>query len=164
VALDRFAEGRAVDLAARERLAGRRYQVKYAADGVTVLADIVDDRPGGIAIIEVKASRSVKEDQIDDVTVQLHVARAAGEQVVAAELMHLEPECRAPDLTNLFVREDVTARAERRLPVVAKAITAAGRRSGGPCRKSRSAPTAGGARRMSAHSPDDAGKMCPSTT
>lgn len=132
VALDRFAEGRAVDLAARDRLPGRRYQVKYAADGVTVLADIVDQRPAGVVIIEVKASRSVKEDHVDDVAVQLYVARAAGEPVVAAELMHLEPECRAPDLSNLFLREDVTARAERRLPIIAQAISAAGRTLEGP--------------------------------
>lgn len=132
VALDRFAEGRAVDLVARDCLPGRRYQVKYAADGVTVLADIVDQRPAGVAIIEVKASRSVSHDQVDDVAVQLHVARTAGEPVVAAEIMHLEPECRAPDLSNLFCREDVTARAERRLPVIAEAIAAARKTLEGP--------------------------------
>src|SRR5256886_5918599 len=40
------------------------------------------------------------------------VLRRAGLQVERAEVMHLNRECRYPDLSNLFVREDVTALVE----------------------------------------------------
>lgn len=132
VALDRFAEGQAVDEAARERLPDRRYQVEFTAGDLAVRADIIENQRPGIAIVEVKATRSVKEAHVDDVAIQVHAARAAGEHVAKAEVLHLEPECRAPDLSNLFVRQDVTARVERRLPVIAQAISEARRTLEGP--------------------------------
>ncbi len=133
VTLDRFSEGQAVGRAAREVLSGRDYEVSYQADGVSVRVDIQEQREGGVAIIEVKASKSVDAAHIDDLAVQVHVLRAAGVPVVAAELMHLDPDCRAPDLSNLLTRLDVTAKVERRLPVIARAIQQARDDILGPC-------------------------------
>jgi uncharacterized protein DUF2779 len=122
VTLDRFAEGRAVGRAAQDALPGREYEVSFEADGVAVRVDVLERREGGVAIIEVKAAKSVDAEHLDDLAIQVHVLRAAGIPVVAAELMHLDPECRAPDLSNLLKRVDVTAKVERRLPLVAEAI------------------------------------------
>lgn len=132
VTLDRFAEGQAVGRTAREVLSGREYEVACDSDGVSIRADILERREGAVAIIEVKASKSVDAAHIDDLAVQVHVLRAAGVPVAAAELMHLDPDCRAPDLSNLFTRVDLTAKVERRLPVIAQAIRRAGADVQGP--------------------------------
>ena len=132
VTLDRFAEGRAVGRAARDVLPGREYEIPFEADGVAVRVDVLERREGGVAIIEVKASKSTNADHLDDLAIQVHVLRAAGVPVVAAELMHLDPECRAPDLSNLLKRVDVTAKVERRLPIIAQAIREAREALQGP--------------------------------
>src|SRR5207247_374502 len=49
--------------------------------------------------------------------VQVHVATASGLDVRRANLMHLNRDCVHPDLTNLFVTEDVSA------PVAEIAVT-----------------------------------------
>src|SRR5207247_1365907 len=43
-----------------------------------------------------------------DVAVQAYVLRQSGLDLVGTELMHLNRECAYPDLSNLFVRSDVT--------------------------------------------------------
>jgi predicted RecB family nuclease len=90
------------------------YEAWFLADetyaGVDILARDAAGR--GYAVIEVKASNSRKPEHLPDAAVQVHVLRQAGLQVERAEVMHLNPECRYPDLSNLFVREDVTALVE----------------------------------------------------
>jgi Domain of unknown function(DUF2779) len=90
------------------------YEAWFLADetyaGVDILARDAAGR--GYAVIEVKASNSRKPEHLPDATVQVHVLRQAGLRVERAEVMHLNPECRYPDLSNLFVREDVTALVE----------------------------------------------------
>ncbi len=78
--------------------------------GVDILARDAGGR--GHAVVEVKASNSRKPEHLPDAAVQVYVLRQAGLQVERAEVMHLNPECRYPDLSNLFVREDVTALVE----------------------------------------------------
>jgi hypothetical protein len=88
------------------------YEAWFLADETYAGVDILERRPGGWGLIEVKATNSLKPEHLPDVAVQVHVARASGLAVERAEVMHLNPECRYPDLANLFVREDVTALVE----------------------------------------------------
>jgi predicted RecB family nuclease len=90
------------------------------ADDTTIDVDILD----GSTLVEVKASNRVKKEHIPDVAVQVHVLRQAGLTVPRAEVMHLNPACRFPNLDDLFVREDVTEKVELFLPVVAGEIAA----------------------------------------
>src|SRR5439155_705342 len=53
-----------------------------------------------------------KPEHLPDVALQVHVLRRAGLPVERAAVMHLNPECRYPDLSNLFAREDVSAPVE----------------------------------------------------
>jgi len=133
ILLDRFDQGRQVGELAREHVPGgvmigtpfismadrialtRReieagasllYEAAFAADGVHVLVDILERAPTGFRLIEVKQGTSVKPAQLGDAAVQVYVARKAGLDVRAVELMHLNRECRYPDLSNLFVRQD----------------------------------------------------------
>ncbi len=88
------------------------YEATFLADDTYAQVDILERRADGYAVIEVKASNSVKPEHIPDVAVQVHVLRRCGLAVERAEVMHLNPECRYPDLSNLFVREDATALVE----------------------------------------------------
>jgi len=91
------------------------YEAWFLADETYVGVDILERTSRGHTVIEVKASNSRKAEHLPDATVQVHVLRRAGLQVERAEVMHLNPECRFPDLSNLFVREDVTALVEAAL-------------------------------------------------
>jgi len=149
ILLDRFDQGRQVGELAREHVPGgvvigtpfismadrialtRReieagasllYEAAFAADGAHVLVDILERAPTGFRLIEVKQGTSVKPAHLDDAAVQVYVARKAGLDVRTVELMHLNRECRYPDLSNLFVRQDITADVEALLPCLAASV------------------------------------------
>lgn len=88
--------------------ASRIYEACFEADDVFVAVDILERDGDGFSLIEVKASVDVKDHHLQDVAVQLHVLGRAGLDVKRVEIMHLNRECRYPDLSNLFVRENVT--------------------------------------------------------
>lgn len=115
---DAYAEKLARTRAALDAGARVLYEGSFSAGGVFVAADILERRDSGWTLVEVKSTTSVKEQHHPDVAVQVHVLRAAGLDVTRAELMHLNPACVFPDLSNLFVRADVTREAEALLPAV----------------------------------------------
>jgi hypothetical protein len=103
--------------------AGIVYEASFFEDGIFVSVDILERRRAGFALVEVKSTLDVKEEHLPDVAVQLHVARRAGIAVRRADVMHLNRECRHPDLSNLFVRESVTTRVRGHLRAVPKQAT-----------------------------------------
>jgi predicted RecB family nuclease len=84
------------------------YEAAFRADGVFVAVDILTRDDRGFRLIEVKSSASVKAHHIPDVAVQAHVLRRNGLDLASTEVVHLNRECTYPDLSNLFVRTDVT--------------------------------------------------------
>jgi predicted RecB family nuclease len=84
------------------------YEASFHAGGVFTAVDILKREERGFRLIEVKSTTSVKEHHIPDVAVQAHVLRQNGVDVVGAEVMHLNRACAYPDLSNLFVRSDVS--------------------------------------------------------
>ncbi|HEY6157377.1 MAG TPA: DUF2779 domain-containing protein [Gemmatimonadales bacterium] len=88
------------------------YEAWFLADDTYVGVDILERTARGYGVIEVKASNSRKPEHLPDAAVQVYVLRQAGLPVERAEVMHLNPQCRYPDLANLFIREDVTALVE----------------------------------------------------
>jgi predicted RecB family nuclease len=121
---NRFDQGAAVGLVARQYVPGGQYEADFLAAETYAVVDILERRSDGFAVIEVKASNSVKKQHIPDVAVQVHVLRQAGVPVARAEVMHLNPKCRFPKLDDLFVREDVTEQVGLFLPVVPGEIAA----------------------------------------
>jgi len=104
------------------------YEACFLEDGVFVAVDILERRGDGFALVEVKSTLDVKEKHVADVAIQMHVVRRAGLTVRSAEVMHLNRACTYPDLSNLFVREDVTERigpALRSAPGVIASLAAA---------------------------------------
>ena len=87
------------------------YEAAFLAGGVYAQVDILERLDRGFALTEVKSSLSVKPPHLNDLAVQVHVVSASGIDVRAANVMHLNRDCVHPDLTNLFVIEDVTAEA-----------------------------------------------------
>jgi predicted RecB family nuclease len=100
------------------------YEAAFEHGGVMVVADILERDGGGWNLIEVKSSTAVKAEHLPDVAVQAHVLRGAGLEVRRASLMHLNRDCRHPDLTNLFTRADLTPAVEDRLRAVPAEIAA----------------------------------------
>lgn len=89
------------------------YEACFSADGVFASVDILERRPRGWGLVEVKATLELKEHHIPDVAIQLHVLERSGVNVTRVEVMHLYRDCRYPDLSNLFVRENVTREARK---------------------------------------------------
>src|SRR6266446_2374817 len=108
------------------------YEAWFLADETYVGVDILDRTSRGHTVIEVKASNSRKAEHLPDAAVQVHVLRRAGLQVERAEVMHLNPECRFPDLAKLFRREDVTPLVEAALIGVPDELAAQQRMLAGP--------------------------------
>jgi predicted RecB family nuclease len=100
------------------------YEAAFIADGVFVAVDILERTEDGFTLIEVKSATSAKDDYIPDIAVQTHALRSCGLDVGRQELMHLNRECRYPDLSNLFVRTDMTAQVAEFLPQVPGEIEA----------------------------------------
>lgn len=135
----RIAEGNRVGVAARERFPGgvlidcapgetaravertdaairdgapAIFEAGFEHDGIHVRVDVLENRGNGLwRAIEVKSSSEVKERHKADVAVQWHVLSGAGLPLEGIDLMHLNPGCRHPDLSNLFVRRDLTTLA-----------------------------------------------------
>jgi hypothetical protein len=121
LARDRFPAGVLIDLphnAVTERVALTRkliddgapaiFEASFLADNTFVAVDILTRAKDGFHLTEVKSSSSQKEEHLPDVAVQIHVLNQSGIKVAGADVMHLNKECRFPDLSNLFERTDVT--------------------------------------------------------
>jgi predicted RecB family nuclease len=108
----------AATAAALAAKAGVIYEASFSADRVFVAVDILERQRGGFALIEVKSSTSAKPEHLPDAAIQAHVLRQAGLEVRTVEIMHLNRECTFPDLSDLFVRTDVTHEVTALLPDV----------------------------------------------
>jgi predicted RecB family nuclease len=84
------------------------YEASFRASQVYVSVDILESRPKGASVIEVKSTTSVKAQHLPDVAVQAHVLGHSGVDASRLEIMHLNRACAYPDLSNLFTRADVT--------------------------------------------------------
>lgn len=94
------------------------YEASFFADRVFVAVDILERRPDGFGLIEVKSSTSAKPEHLPDAAIQAHVLGQAGLAVRRVEIMHLNRACTFPDLTDLFARTDVTREVAALLPGV----------------------------------------------
>lgn len=100
------------------------YEAALAADDAYAVVDILERGERGFRLIEVKGSTDVKPEHIPDVAIETYVARRTGLTVERSEVMHLNRECRFPDLSNLFLRKDVTAKVEAFLPGIPDELSA----------------------------------------
>lgn len=89
------------------------------SDGVLYSrVDILHRKGGEWHLIEVKAGNSVKDEHLRDVAVQALTLRRAGMSVATYSIMHLNRDCFYPDLSDLFVIQEVTAEVLEQLPAI----------------------------------------------
>jgi hypothetical protein len=100
------------------------FEATFMVAGAVVKTDILRRMPDGFDLIEVKSTTSVTGEQLAEVAMQLWVMRRAGHTVPRAFVMHLNSDCRYPDLSNLFATQDVTADVEPMVADVAREFAA----------------------------------------
>jgi predicted RecB family nuclease len=88
------------------------YEGAFEADAVFVQADVLQrNGDGRWRLIEVKSSKSAKDEHIPDTGVQAHVLMRNGIELESVHVMHLNGEFRHPDIGDLFAQSDVTEAA-----------------------------------------------------
>jgi hypothetical protein len=86
------------------------FEAAFLHHQTLVRVDVLRLTAGGVwDLIEVKSTTRVKEEHLPDVAVQRFVAEGSGLRLGGVFLMHLNPECTFPDLSDLFVLEDLGA-------------------------------------------------------
>jgi hypothetical protein len=86
------------------------YEAAFAYQGCYARADIIQFSPATKRwrIFEVKSTTKVKPEHIDDVGLQAWIMAKSGLAIEQINMMHLNSDCRYPDLSQLFVTHDVT--------------------------------------------------------
>ena len=69
---------------------------------------MVNNNDGSWDFIEVKSSTQLKPENIRDVAIQTYVLTGSKVKIRKSYLMHINRECKFPDLKNLFALEDLT--------------------------------------------------------
>jgi len=90
------------------------FEAAFFHDNILVRVDVLRrvEGTGSWDLIEVKSSTAVKPEHLPDLAIQRYVLDGCGVAVRRAFLMHVNPECTYPDLSDLFVQEDLTAAIE----------------------------------------------------
>jgi len=87
------------------------YEAAFEYMGCYARADILQfsSQSKRWRIIEVKSTTKVKPEHIDDVGLQAWIMAKSGLPIEQINIAYLNPECRYPDLSQLFNIQDVTA-------------------------------------------------------
>ena len=88
------------------------YEAFFAKNDLMVRVDILQVEKEYVNIIEVKSSVSIKEDHIWDTAIQKYVLNQCGFKVQHCYVLYINKDSVYPNLKNLFVKKDVTAKAE----------------------------------------------------
>lgn len=86
------------------------YEAAFEHMGCYARADIIVLSPetNRWRIYEVKSTTKVKPEHLEDVGLQTWIMAKCDVLIEQVNIMHLNPACRYPDLSNLFCTEDVT--------------------------------------------------------
>ena len=88
------------------------FEASFIFDNTWVRCDILHKDGDSWNLIEVKMSTSVKKEYLPDLAVQKYVLSACGIPISKTQLMYVNNGCTYPDLSDLFITEDVTDRVE----------------------------------------------------
>jgi hypothetical protein len=94
------------------------FEPAFLYDNVFIRIDVL--RPNGDTwdLIEVKSVLTVSDTHIIDAAVQRYVTEGAGLTINKCYIMHLCRDCEFPDLSNLFILDDVTPQVANLLPTI----------------------------------------------
>lgn len=101
------------------------FEATFDYDNTIVMADIIKkNKDSSWDIIEVKSAGEVKDEYVPDLAVQRYVLEGSGLRINKTHIMYINKECVYPDLSNLFVIEDVSHRVEEIIHEVSRNISA----------------------------------------
>ena len=118
-------EAEAPDVAVRHtHIAMRRgefclFNAAFRSNGAFVRCDILQKYENGWRIIDIRASKKFKKEYLLNLALQKHILDTCHIPISATHLILLNDACVYPDLSNLFVGEDVTGAVnllEQRVP------------------------------------------------
>lgn len=98
------------------------YEAAFSDGLLYSRADILFRRDGSWHLIEVKEGTSVKDEHLMDVAIQLVTMKRAGVVPASTSIMYLNKKARYPDLSELFVVQDVGAEVGELLPEIEEKI------------------------------------------
>lgn len=98
------------------------FEAAFEYDGLLVRTDILIDVLGEWELVEVKATKSVKDDHIFDAAIQYYAMIGAGIPVSRVFIQHLNGDCKYPDLSSLFLRKDVSTEVARLQPEIEQTL------------------------------------------
>jgi hypothetical protein len=86
------------------------FEAAFEYKGCYARADVIEYNPltQRWSVYEVKSTTKVKDEHLDDVGLQVWIMANAGLPIEKISVMHLNNLCKFPDLSNLFIQEDVT--------------------------------------------------------
>ena len=84
------------------------FDAAFRSNGALVQCDILQKGKKGWRIVEIRASKKIKKEYLLSLALQKYVLDTYDIPISATHLMLLSEECAYPDLSNLFVFEDVT--------------------------------------------------------
>jgi len=87
------------------------FEAAFVTNRTVAIVDVLERLDDGWRLVEVKQASSCNDDHVADVAFQLHVLESCGLRVREALVMHLNRDCRAPRLDDLFVTVDITTEA-----------------------------------------------------
>ena len=101
------------------------FEAAFVSNGLYARVDVLRRKTGTEMweLIEVKKSSKVKEEHIEDVAIQALTLENAGIKIDSFHVMHLNPDCYFPDLTNLFAFANVTDAVRETVPELRKKIS-----------------------------------------
>ncbi len=102
------------------------YEAAFEYKGCYARADILKYSKDSKrwTLIEVKSGTKVKDEYLEDVGLQAWIIANSGVQLERICILHLNPECRHPNLQNLFVEADVTDRLRENYRDIAPRLNA----------------------------------------
>lgn len=94
------------------------FEAAFEFQGTYARADVIEHNPESKRwkVYEVKSSTKVKDEQLQDVALQAWIMAKSGLPIEQIHVMHINPECRYPNLDNLFVKVDVTEKMREIYP------------------------------------------------
>ncbi|MDB4882866.1 MAG: hypothetical protein JWL95_1632 [Gemmatimonadetes bacterium] len=102
------------------------FEATFLCDRAVAIVDVLERLADGSGwrLVEVKQTNEYRAEHVGDVAFQMHVVESCGITVREAAVMHLDRECRFPNLETLFVTEDVTDAARASVAELAPAVLA----------------------------------------
>lgn len=101
------------------------YEASFEFNGCYARADIIQYSKDTKRwkIYEVKSSTKLKEEHLHDVGLQAWIMAKSGLPIEQIHILHLNPDCRYPNLDNLFIANDVTDKLRVLYPEIQGKVT-----------------------------------------